>query len=245
MDLQRAFDEGFEAVKSYVDRSMNALEKRVEEMSAQIEKLLSQPQPVSVKSILIDRENHLIVTFSNGDASDLGLVVGKNGEDGNPGIDGLGVKGLFRGEGGVLVATMSDGTVKELGQFVGKDGENGKPGKDGTDGVGFDDLSVGYDGEKTVTLSFSKGDQIKEFSFVLPVVIDRGVFTEGKEYQPGDGVTWAGSFWIAQNNTSDKPDSYIKSWRLAVKKGRDGKDGMMKSEPSREPIRVGLPKGGE
>lgn len=169
---------------------------------------------------------------------------GADGKDGEPGRDGLDVKDLFRGEGGILVATMSDGRVKELGQFVGKDGENGVPGNDGADGVGFDDLSVDYDGEKTVTLRFTKGENIKEFPLVLPVVIDRGVFSEGKTYSPGDGVTWGGSFWIAQEETGEKPDT-AKGWRLAVKKGRDGKDAKTAPVVNSGPIRVTIPKAGE
>ena len=169
---------------------------------------------------------------------------GADGKDGEPGRDGLDVKDLFRGEGGVLVATMSDGRVKELGQFVGKDGENGLPGKDGSDGIGFDDLSVDYDGEKTVTLRFTKGEKVKEFPLVLPVVIDRGVFSEGKTYSPGDGVTWGGSFWIAQEETGEKPDT-AKGWRLAVKKGRDGKDAKSAPTVNSSPIRVTIPKAGE
>lgn len=56
------------------------------------------------------------------------------------------------------------------------------------------------------------------------VVIDRGVWKEGKAYLQGDGVTWGGSFWIAQKETEAKPDAADGSWRLSVKKGRDGKD---------------------
>lgn len=47
---------------------------------------------------------------------------------------------------------------------------------------------------------------------------------QGVKYLEGDGVTWGGSFWIAQKDTATKPDGG--EWRLAVKKGRDGKDGL-------------------
>ena len=56
-----------------------------------------------------------------------------------------------------------------------------------------------------------------------PIVIDRGVFRAGTDYEHGDGATWDGSFWIAQKATQDKPGT-SDAWRLAVKKGRDGKD---------------------
>lgn len=55
-----------------------------------------------------------------------------------------------------------------------------------------------------------------------PLVLDRGVYKTGSAYRPGDGVTWGGSFWIAQKDTTDKPGTSA-GWRLAVKAGRDAK----------------------
>jgi integrin beta 3 len=131
---------------------------------------------------------------------------------------------------------MTDGSSRELGPVVGKDGADGAPGeagrdgrdgrdgvdgKDGADGIGFDDLDMIED-ERGITLRFQRGAIVKEFP--LPVVVDRGVWTD-REYRKGSGVTWAGSFWIAQRDTSAKPDTADSGWRLAVKRGRDGKDG--------------------
>ncbi|MBB3410666.1 hypothetical protein FHT87_004598 [Rhizobium sp. BK316] len=93
-------------------------------------------------------------------------------------------------------------------------------GKNGVDGVGFDDMAAEYDGERTITLRFQRGEVVKTFSFEMPVVLDRGVWREG-EHKSGDGVTWAGSYWICQRNTSSKP-GVGDDWRLAVKRGRDG-----------------------
>jgi hypothetical protein len=165
---------------------------------------------------------------------------GKDGEPGAPGErgrDGLDVKDLFRADGGRLMAVMSDGTTKDLGVFVGSDGKDGAPGADGKDGVGFDDLTVEFDGERTATLKFSRGENVKEFPIVLPVVLDRGVFKDGSAYVRGDGVTWGGSFWIAQKDTKAKPGEGP-DWRLAVKKGRDGKE-VVKTEPAAKPVKVG------
>jgi collagen type III alpha len=55
-------------------------------------------------------------------------------------------------------------------------------------------------------------------------VIDRGVYKAGETYEPGDAVTWGGSLWIAQKQTDAKPDTPESGFRLAVKRGRDGKD---------------------
>lgn len=68
-------------------------------------------------------------------------------------------------------------------------------------------------------------------SFVRKVrsasVLDRGVWREGA-FEKGDGVTYAGSFFIAQRDTqsSDKPGQ-SDAWRLAVKRGRDGQNGKL------------------
>lgn len=148
---------------------------------------------------------------------------GTDGKDGSNGRDGVGVAGAVIDRTGNLVLTLTDGSTRDLGVVIGKDGQPGKDGKDGApgrDGVGFDDLDL-VETDEGVLLRFTRGDQVK--SFRLPIVVDRGVWREG-QYRKGDGVTWAGSFWIAQEDTTEKPETG-KGWRLAVKKGRDGKDG--------------------
>ena len=140
--------------------------------------------------------------------------------------DGVGLAGAVIDRDGNLVITTTEGIPHNLGQVVGRDGTDGAkgdPGKDGTDALGFEDMDATYDGCRTITLRFARGDRVKEFAFEVPMVIDRGVYSQGREYSPGDGVTWAGSYWIAQEHTTEKPDGG-KGWRLAVKRGRDGKD---------------------
>lgn len=96
--------------------------------------------------------------------------------------------------------------------------------KDGADGLGFDDLTVTHDGERSFTLSFQRGEKAKEFTFKLPVVIDRGVYVEGKAYERGDQVTWNGSVWIAEKEApAGRPaDGTSKDWRLSAKRGDKG-----------------------
>lgn len=95
----------------------------------------------------------------------------------------------------------------------------------GADGLGFDDLSVEYDGERTFSFIFAKGDRVDRREFRLPVMLDRGVWKEGTTYEQGDVVSWAGSMWVAQKDTDGKPDGG--DFRLSVKKGRDGKPGTL------------------
>lgn len=146
------------------------------------------------------------------------------------------IKDGFIDREGSLVFTMSDGSTKNFGKVVGRDGSDADmpaleklisekvaaipTPKDGEDGVGFDDMTceVRADG---VYLVWEKGEIVKEAR--LPVPIDRGVFKSGETYVAGNCVTWGGSAWICQKDTSEKPGDGD-AWRLAVKKGRDGKD---------------------
>ncbi len=89
------------------------------------------------------------------------------------------------------------------------------------DGFGFDDLSVSYDGERTISLKFEKGGDVKEFPFQLPIPIYRGVFSEESVYEKNDVATWGGSIWIAMEETPGHPRDG--KWKLAVKAGRDGR----------------------
>jgi len=152
-------------------------------------------------------------------------VDGKDGRDGLNGKDGAGVADLLIDRDSNLVATFTDGRVKTLGVVVGRDGVDGKDGAPGRDGMGPEDIAVDLmeDG-RTIRLAFAKGDTEYAFNVPFPVVLDRGVFKEGSAYQRGDAVTWAGSLWIAQKDTDSKPDGRESGWRLAVKRGRDGKD---------------------
>lgn len=168
---------------------------------------------VGMAGALIDRDGGLVVTLSDGTTRDLGPVVGKDGAPGNPGSDGQDGK---------------DG--------IGRDGRDGK---DGRDGFGFDDLDVIRDGARGFVFRFARGSEVKQFPFTIPVLIYRGVFREGDEYQPGDTVTWAGSLWHCDEETKEKPGDGQKAWTLAAKRGRDGKDGMIKEAPRVDSVRVG------
>ena len=54
-------------------------------------------------------------------------------------------------------------------------------------------------------------------------IIYREIWREGMDYKAGDAVTWGGSLWIALEDTDSKPGDGSHAWRLAVKKGRDGR----------------------
>lgn len=159
---------------------------------------------------------------------------GADGRDGLDGKDGVGFASAVITEDGSLLVTLTDGTTKAIGRVVGapgRDGAQGLPGrsgldgKDGLDGLGFDDIQVEHDGERRFTFKFARGGREKTFgAFTIPAMIHRGVWIEGKAYEAGDVVTWAGSGWIAKTDTTQKPGDGSPDWLLAIKRGRDGRD---------------------
>lgn len=75
-------------------------------------------------------------------------------------------------------------------------------------------VEVVHDGERDITFKIGT----KESKIRLPAIIDRGIWDQAT-YEKGDGVTYDGSFFIAQCDTSSKPGT-DDTWRLAVKRGR-------------------------
>ncbi|HGJ9204427.1 TPA: hypothetical protein ACLESY_001998 [Pseudomonas aeruginosa] len=97
--------------------------------------------------------------------------------------------------------------------------------KDGRDALSVEsfDMVMGEDG-RTVTVKLQAGDTVIEKSVKVPAIIDRGVFSAEKSYEQGDGTTYGGCYWIAQKDAPEGAPGGSADWRLAVKKGRDGKD---------------------
>jgi len=108
----------------------------------------------------------------------------------------------------------------------GGDGIPGVNGTDGADGLGLNDFAFDFDGERTHTLSLKRGGVVvRQVSWSVPYVLDRGVYQAGKAYVRGDAVTLGGSLFIAQQPTDARPESAGSGWRLAVKRGNEGKPG--------------------
>jgi hypothetical protein len=103
----------------------------------------------------------------------------------------------------------------------GAPGENGADGRDGVDGLGFDDLRVEHDGERSVALIFERGASVKRFSMSFPIPILRGVFKAGQHSLAHDLYTYGGSQWRAKRDTDTSPPG--EDWELVVKRGRDAR----------------------
>jgi hypothetical protein len=110
----------------------------------------------------------------------------------------------------------------------GKDGApglNGKDGAPGIDGFNLEDFSATLDGDRTLILKFERDTYTKVFPIRMPFMRQEGIYQDGKTYDVGDVVTWGGSQWHANEETTTKPGDGSKAWTLIVKRGRDGKDG--------------------
>lgn len=95
--------------------------------------------------------------------------------------------------------------------------------------AGVADVSISLTAERLMQVRcvLSDGSEAS-IEVTLQHPIDRGVYRDAEKYLKGDGVTYSGSFWIAQvDEPADKP-GVSAQWRLAVKKGRDGKDGVLR-----------------
>jgi hypothetical protein len=105
-----------------------------------------------------------------------------------------------------------------------RDGRDGKDGRDGADAVPVEGLHLRVEGRQ-FTVHFERDGQVVRSNTVrIPAVLDAGVFRDGDTYEKGDGVTFGGSWWIAQKDAPEGKPGMSADWRLAVKKGRDGKD---------------------
>ncbi|WP_430241941.1 hypothetical protein ACQY1M_00075 [Neorhizobium sp. DAR64861/K0K2] len=231
-------------IKALVDAAVSEIPAPVD-LSTDLEALkavvASIPAPQDGKGVTVEDVAPLIASEVEKRVS--GLPVAKDGKDGVNGRDGVGLAGALIDRGGELVVTLTNGATKNLGPVVGKDGDPGKPGRDGFALEDFD-ASVMDDG-RTVLLAFTGKNIDYSVELGFPVMLYRGVFTEGT-YSKGDTVTWGGSLWYCDaDKTDSKPGDGSKDWTLCAKKGRDGKDGVVKDAKPQQPVRVGVPAKGE
>lgn len=76
----------------------------------------------------------------------------------------------------------------------------------------------------------------RQFVFKIAAMIYRGVYSEAQEYDTGDAVTDDNQTWVAVQPSKGVRPGTSEAWKLAARKGRNGKD----AEPSRGPPRVSL-----
>lgn len=116
---------------------------------------------ISVTKSEINAKGELVITYSNNQVDNLGVVVGidgkdgadgKDGQNGIDGKDGVGIKNIEITNSDELVITLTNGSTLNLGCIKGadgKDGTNGKDGADGKDGANGDNGKDGVGIKKT------------------------------------------------------------------------------------------------
>ncbi len=132
---------------------------------------------------------------------------GINGRDGLPGQPGRDGKDGAPGEPGPAGQDGQDGTLEELSVELLNDGRSFR--------------FVRPDGTPITTLDLKNGEGVIR----IPGHVYREVWRDGENYLKGETATWGGSLWVALQDTTDKPGEGSKAWRLAVKKGADGREG--------------------
>lgn len=170
------------------------------------------------------------------------------GQDGAPGRDGVDAPAITDEQLQRAVAAHLAAYPIPVGRdgrdglpgTAGEKGMDGAPGQHGKDAFDLDDIDLSLDQDgRTVRLRFMRGADVREKTVTLPTLLDRGVYKAGQSYEKGDGVSWGGSFFIAQKETTALPDQ-SDEWRLAVKRGRDGNRGRDASTKAPEPYRSRL-----
>lgn len=235
-DMKALADGLIEVVKGYVQRASDNLSARLDAVERQVSALPAPKDGADGKdgrdgkdAPAVDQELVIASVLSKMPAP----AAGRDGKDGADGADGKSftlddAKALLEPEIAKWALDFERRAQDTMQRTIDrlpkpKDGVHGTHGKDGVDALGFDDLTVEHDGERAFTLKFVSGERVKEFTFTVPVVLDKGYYREGDAFEKGDGVTFGGSYWIAQALTRSKPEIGNADWRLAVKKGRDAK----------------------
>lgn len=254
-DLESLAREMAGAVRAYVGRSLNHVSGRIDDLAKQIAAIPSGKDGVDGA---IGPQGQAGPKGDAGIRGEKGLDGrdgrdGKDGREGTDGIDGAagrdaahieyldgideskqyprGTYALYRG--GVIVALRStlpvNGDLAAAGWGVAMNGVAEESEENLDDGRLI----------KRRTIYTNGREFVREIR--LQRMRDRGGYRDGEKYGAGDGVTYGGSFWIAQQDAPEgRPDAGSGHWRIAVKKGRDGKDapGAAQATPGNPVVRI-------
>lgn len=247
--LEKLFNSFGETVKAFVERRLEAVFERLEALEKRPEAKDGQDGAPGANGADgapgadgKDGESAYEVAkrlgFAGGEADFVASLRGEPGKDGRDGRDGRdgkdGIDGRDAGDLEILpgideARSYPKGTWASHngGVWVARKKTNGM---DGWDCIvnGYQAIEIEWESERSLCIAMKMSNgQEQRFSKAFPVLIDRGVFREGNLYKAGDCVSFGGSIWTAKEDTDSKPGEGPDSgWRLAVKRGRDGKDGI-------------------
>jgi len=174
---------------------------------------------VGISGAAIESDNHLVLTLSNGDTIDVGVVVGadgkngvdgadgKNGADGKDGKNGVGIKNVTVSEEGILTVTLDNDTIFTLGNIRGKDGIGIAKTEINTEGK----LVITYTDNKVVTLDKvvgANGVGIKSAEITKDYML-KLVFTDNGTQEVGPIRGEKGADGVGITNVSVGDDGYL------------------------------------
>jgi integrin beta 3 len=240
-DISALADQMIDAVKHAVGKAYAPLSERVGLLESGISDLAKSiaalPQPQKGADGKDGRDG-----VDGKDGKD--GVDGKDGEPGRDGKDGVDGKNGVDGKDGLSLKgeAGNDGKNGENGRD-GKDGKDGKDGRDGRDlavaemkqmveaafkSIAFDFVQSADDPRQwTFTAALEPYGVRCSKEFSVPMMINRGVWVEGTTYARGDVVTWDGSSWHCEEETTQQPNrpNGKSHWTMNVKRGTPGRDG--------------------
>lgn len=197
-----------DAIESAVLRATHAFAVRVSELEAKLA-AIHVAAGHARSDMTRDIQSTVAAQLQSAIAS---IPAPKDGKDGRDGIDGKDGR---------------DGRDGKDGESI--RGPKGDTGEKGADGFGLEDFSVERSGDRGWLLVFQRGDVRLERTLQWDgSMLHRGIYQEGRTYEAGDCVTWAGSMWHATKATSAKPDLNTpesRAWVLVVKRGSQGRIG--------------------
>jgi hypothetical protein len=153
---------------------------------------------------------HLVLSYTDGTAQDVGLFVGPRGKTGAVGSSGANGRGITAQSivGGHLVATYTDGSVADLGQVVGPAGSAGTKGDTGVSIVSVTEKQES-DGTHLI-VNLSEGDP--QDVGMLPKGDPGNPGSDGKDGSDGqDGqppVSWTYTDALGMQHTCTRTDPF-------------------------------------
>ena len=213
-DIKEVGDELISVVKTYTGSQVEPVIKRLDELC---EKVAALPTPENGK----DADPELVKQLVKEAVAE--IPVPENGSNGEDGRDALDLD---------VMQSIDEARRYRRNSYASHKGGLWKTirtseGMDGWECIvdGIDAVHIEMSDDRTISIKtvLSSG-RVEQKAFSLPVVLDRGVYAAEKSYSQGDGVTYGGCYWIAQKDAPEGVPGASDDFRLAVKKGRDGRD---------------------
>lgn len=228
MDMKNLGSEIVLIVKDFVDKRFLDFKAQLSAIEAKFAEL---PPPVNGKDGAPGEKGETGLSGEPGPQGEKGepgqSIVGEKGEPGVNGRDGEDGKDALEVD---VMRSIDESKRYRRGTWAAHNGglwvtRKTSEGLDGWECVidGIADIQIEQKDDRTfsVVVGKSSGELVTK-SFSLPVMIYKDLFKEGNIYKTGDVVTWAGHMWVCKKETDAKPQEGD-VWRIAVKRGQDGK----------------------